>query len=951
MLSVVATPIVPVNVNTRSGIEVTATAASDLPSSSNAETGTATVPTSELTISETSTGSSTYINSTSTPLTTPDFSKTTVDVTMPTRASSSSDQVRSSSSASMSPCGLETAPDSTDQLTSPTDEFTSTPGQSQSSSELLSDVFTSQSGSASEMPEQSFSSSSAIDLIPAANGLTSVVSAISSNATSSESTATSASVVILSSSASDDISAVSSGSSISADSFSTPSSTSIPSTGFNVTRYVETPSSTSTSIEQATTSRLTSSTPFTPAAVPSICPTHDNTQYHNTHGSKYDIHCSASWNGNVTAVADIGSFELCLLKCDRYTADGCGAAVWDRVSTCYLNQGVAMGGFLETGTDNVGIKIQTRGSSTVVTAISSSCTSDALESLSTFSPMTAMGSAASTLSINTTSNASSFPPSLSSSSGPVCSSRAIAASSGSVSAPASRSGSHDSTTSCTMPIGGQTKTVAMSSGDQTSSSSNRDPMSSILASDSVWRSSVSSSSLGTGCTSNSRPASSSSATAPLPSPSASSSSGPPTSATSSSTTPSPTSTRSSSISSPGFADSFSTSPSGCSSSTSSTQLFSSTSSSPLSFVATTRARSRSSTMSVAPKVVFPSLTSSSATTSVYTFNRAAQTNLAVYWGASPATTNGGILTLCRNPNVDMVMIAFLGAYFGPNGYPSLKIGGNSCQAATTAQQATAPGLVDCLAMAPMITECQRIGKPILLSIGGSTSTSNFSSAAQATEFASTLWALFGADLTNTTTRPIRPFGTDVVLDGFDIDAENDMPDYYGTFASALRAKYATNTSKPYYLSGSPHCPIPDTSLPLDAMLQFDWVWPRFYNAMRCNMDSAGFLNSLSAWSRQLYINGTIGPRLFPGVAVSNLTSSGDVPGADLNNYISRINLTNMTNFGGLMLWDGSFALANDTNGIDYLTYAKRSLANAAIGTPSFSKRDHLQRILPRWFFK
>ncbi|KAF7187468.1 Endochitinase 3 [Pseudocercospora fuligena] len=290
------------------------------------------------------------------------------------------------------------------------------------------------------------------------------------------------------------------------------------------------------------------------------------------------------------------------------------------------------------------------------------------------------------------------------------------------------------------------------------------------------------------------------------------------------------------------------------------------------------------------------------------------------------------MALCQNSNVDIIIIAFLGAYFGPKGYPSLKIGGNSCRAATTARQAIAPGLVNCTAMAPVITECQRIGKPILLSMGGSTSTSNFSSASQAADFASTLWALFGADLNNQTTRPIRPFGTDVVLDGFDIDAENDMPDHYGTFASALRAKYATNTSKPYYLSWSPHCPIPDNSLPLDAMLQFDWVWPRFYNAMRCNINSAGFLGSLSAWSKRLYVNGTTGPRLFPGVAASNLTASGNVLGADLNTYISQINLTEITNLGGLMLWDGSFALKNDTNGVDYLTYVKTSLVNLAKST-------------------
>ncbi|KXT03344.1 hypothetical protein AC578_3945 [Pseudocercospora eumusae] len=978
------------------------------------------------------------------------------------------------------------------------------------------------------------------------------------------------------------------------------------------------------------------------------------------------IHGSTSWIRNATAAAELRSFGACLLGCDSYTANGYGEAVWDRVSTCYLKLIVAMGGFLEAGTDNDGINFQTGEGSTVVTA-TSSATGDIPVSTSTFPRTTAMDSDASTSSINTAYIRTSFPPSLSSS----CTSRTIAASSRSIFASGSESNSHDSTTSSTISIGGQITAVAMSSGDQASSSSDRDTTCSILTSVSGWTSSVSSDSLGTWSTSDSGSASSSAATASMPSPSASTSSGSSTSATSWHTSPSSASTtdggsqvssllmsssimgasksksnsseqptgsitassissslasltgagastssavnsssdseyvRSNSLvrysNSPSCTDSSSaatslsastssnastsssnsTSPSSSASQSLSSSVLSSTSvSSILSTQPTSNSAStltsRSATNTSVSTIASSLQTSSSAYTNtavsgsllgnttslipglattstgsvpapnstniltsanttapqtasqvaigsgsgtttitsfslstvtfstafqqtsneslgssclttsggfraisstlpfdptmnsrtaslasstinlrivlqalrlfllghrqhqsayrrqlqafqapsashvtqatqarlaaqvaldpallrhlhhrrlsrqqvlkcnravcvspvkkiintisqpllkivhdepradcVYTFDRAAQTNLAVYWGASPATTNGSLLTLCQNPNVDMIMIAFLGAFFGPNGYPSLKIGGRSCRAATTAQQATAPGLVDCVAMAPMISECQRIGKPILLSIGGSTSTSNFSSADQATEFASTLWTLFGADLDNTTTRPIRPFGTDVVLDGFDIDAENDMPDHYGTFASALRAKYATDTSKPYYLSGSPHCPIPDTSLPLDAMLQFDWVWPRFYNAMKCNMNSAGFLDSLSAWSRQLSINGTIGPRLLPGVAVSNLTSSGSVPAADLNNYISQINLANIPNFGGLMLWDGSFALASDNNGIDYLTCAKRSLVDLAntIRTASLRKRDLLLRILPTWLFK
>ncbi|KAK4501581.1 hypothetical protein PRZ48_007390 [Zasmidium cellare] len=323
--------------------------------------------------------------------------------------------------------------------------------------------------------------------------------------------------------------------------------------------------------------------------------------------------------------------------------------------------------------------------------------------------------------------------------------------------------------------------------------------------------------------------------------------------------------------------------------------------------------------------VNPSPTYTETGTTTYSFNPASQTNIAVYWGASPATTSDSLRTLCQHPNVDIVILAFLGFYFVLQGYPSLKIGGSSCKAATPEQQATAPGLINCTAIAPSITECQKSGRPVLLSLGGSTSTSSFDSDEQAIEFASTLWALFGADTANSTTRTIRPFGPDVILDGFDLDPENDMPQYYLAFTKALRTKYSSDPTKPYYISGSPHCPIPDTSLPLDAMLLFDWVWPRFYNAKKCNADSKGFLDSVSNWAKQLKTDGTNGPKLYPGIAVSNLTGSGSVPAMDLHKRIGNVDLAKMTNVGGLMLWDGSLALEEGDDEGGYLDRAREAL--------------------------
>lgn len=61
-----------------------------------------------------------------------------------------------------------------------------------------------------------------------------------------------------------------------------------------------------------------------------------------------------------------------------------------------------------------------------------------------------------------------------------------------------------------------------------------------------------------------------------------------------------------------------------------------------------------------------------------------------------------------------------------------------------------------------IKTCQKAGKVVLLSLGGAIGTYGFSSASQATTFATTVWNLFGGGSSST-----RPFGS-AVVDGFDL---------------------------------------------------------------------------------------------------------------------------------------------------------------------------------------
>ncbi|KAK4895334.1 hypothetical protein LTR27_006677 [Elasticomyces elasticus] len=307
----------------------------------------------------------------------------------------------------------------------------------------------------------------------------------------------------------------------------------------------------------------------------------------------------------------------------------------------------------------------------------------------------------------------------------------------------------------------------------------------------------------------------------------------------------------------------------------------------------------------------------------YTFRPDAKDNVAVYYGQSAKTTVGGLAALCRNQNVDIVVLAFVNDFFSVNGYPTINFG-PACDPPNDAQKAIAPGLLHCPRLASQIKVCQHLGKPVLVSLGGYIADSSFQSNAQAKEFAGTLWNLFGAG--NETTA-IRPFGPDVVVDGFDIDNENHNTTFYNTFATALRTHMSRDKSKRYYISAAPQCPIPDESIPLQLMRQADFVWVQFYNNPSCNLNSTGFEASFKAWSN-LLANGTgrHKPRLYIGGGAADPAGTGYVEGQELRRHTNLAKNLRVKNLGGMMLWDGSMGIQNvDKFGHGYLHYAKAAV--------------------------
>lgn len=59
------------------------------------------------------------------------------------------------------------------------------------------------------------------------------------------------------------------------------------------------------------------------------------------------------------------------------------------------------------------------------------------------------------------------------------------------------------------------------------------------------------------------------------------------------------------------------------------------------------------------------------------------------------------------------------------------------------------------------------------------------------------------------------------------DNENKDQTGYVAFVKALRTQFATDKSKQYYISAAPQCPLPDASIPVDAMQLMDFVVSNF----------------------------------------------------------------------------------------------------------------------------
>lgn len=229
-----------------------------------------------------------------------------------------------------------------------------------------------------------------------------------------------------------------------------------------------------------------------------------------------------------------------------------------------------------------------------------------------------------------------------------------------------------------------------------------------------------------------------------------------------------------------------------------------------------------------------------------------------------------------------------------------------------------------------------MGKTILLSIGGATYTEGgFSSPSAAEAGATLLWNTFGPAPSDNKTEILRPFG-DAVIDGFDLDFESvvqNMP----AFANKLRALYASDTSKKYYLTAAPQCVFPDAAMKdmFNGGVYFDAIWIQFYNNY-CGLQSfvpgASTQNNFNYavwdnWAKTTSANKDI--RIFVGVpANQGAAGSGYQPVSALKPIIDYA--AGFSSFGGVMMWDASQAYANK----GFISGVKAALAGTTPPPPS-----------------
>ena len=236
---------------------------------------------------------------------------------------------------------------------------------------------------------------------------------------------------------------------------------------------------------------------------------------------------------------------------------------------------------------------------------------------------------------------------------------------------------------------------------------------------------------------------------------------------------------------------------------------------------------------------------------------------------------------------------------------------------------------------------QRLGKKILLSIGGaSPDTYRIKDSTSAVKFADFVWNAFGP-LQPSYGGP-RPF-KDAVVDGFDLDIEHNGPTGYAAMINRFREHFkADGSGKPFYTSAAPQCILPDAQLS-DAIKSayFDFIWIQFFNTPSCS--ARDFITrkplhfAFDDWVSSIRSSGNPHAKVFFGLPAG--------PEAVLNStfYLNLAEVTEVVNtfqakypqeFGGIMLWEAAVSQGNQLDGKSFGDHVKSILRGGSSSSGS-----------------
>jgi len=194
-----------------------------------------------------------------------------------------------------------------------------------------------------------------------------------------------------------------------------------------------------------------------------------------------------------------------------------------------------------------------------------------------------------------------------------------------------------------------------------------------------------------------------------------------------------------------------------------------------------------------------------------------------------------------------------------------------------------------------------------MSLGGATGSNDFTSDAQAVEFADQIWNLLLGGSSST-----RPFG-DAVLDGIDLDIEGGSQDGHVAFVKRLRT-HMDKGKKRYYVTAAPQCPFPDVYVgSIINSVAMDMVFVQFYNNA-CGLNNYQDANAWNYatwddWAKNTSPNKNV--RVYIGAPASQSSAGQGYVDAPVLGTIAQNVKKEFSSFGGVMLWDASSAYGNN----------------------------------------